>query len=136
MNASSLHWRPVLVGGFLAETILIVAVIPMRMVNIPESALTMFALIGSFIVFVPVAWKLCRPLARPILHGVLMGAFAAAIYLFLVAVHHMFDSNAPPVPLTYYVAHGLKLASGAAGGWLARRAAGPCALRIRLTPPD
>ena len=50
-----------------------------------------------------------------------MGAAAAAIYLLLQVGTALFVANAPAVPLMYYVAHALKLAGGATGGWLAER---------------
>ena len=74
MNTSSLRWGRILLGGFLAELLLIAAVIPMRALGSSEGAITVAAVAGSFVAFVPIAWWLARPLARPILHGVLMGA--------------------------------------------------------------
>lgn len=123
MATSSVRWGRVVLGGFVAEAILVVVVIPMRLAGSSENAITMVAVAGSFLVFVPVAWWLTRSLARPILHGALMGAAAAAIYLLLTVVGRLFVPDAPPAPLIYYVAHALKIAGGATGGWLARRSA-------------
>ena len=128
MTASALRWGRIVLGGFLAELILIVAIIPLQMAGGRESAITAAAVAGSYFVFVPVAWWLGRPLARPVLHGVLMGAAAAAIYTLLGVIGRFFVPDAPPTPAIYYVAHALKLAGGATGGWLAARqaaAAGP-----------
>jgi len=119
----SLRWGRIALGGFLAELILIFAVIPMRMAGSSEDAITVLAVGGSFLVFIPVAWWLGRSLARPILHGVLMGAFATVIYLVLQVVTTMFAPEPPEVPVIYYVGHALKLAGGAVGGWLAGRSA-------------
>jgi hypothetical protein len=121
MSARSLRWGRIVLGGFLAEVLLIVAVIPMRAAGAGETAITVLAVAGSFIVFLPVAWWLTRSVARPILHGALMGAAAAAIYMALSVVGQQLDPNAPAVPLIYYFAHALKLAGGATGGWLAGR---------------
>ncbi|SRR5258706_12931262 len=118
---TSLRWGRIVLGGFLAELILIVAVIPIRPAGGGETAVTVVAVAGSFIVFVPVAWALCRSLARPILHGALMGATAAAIYLLLSLIGKLFVPGAPPAPFIYYVAHVLKVSGGAVGGWLAQR---------------
>jgi len=101
---TSLRWGRIVLGGFLAELILIVAVIPIRPAGGGETAVTVVAVAGSFIVFVPVAWALCRSLARPILHGALMGATAAAIYLLLSLIGKLFVPGAPPAPFIYYVA--------------------------------
>jgi len=120
MAASSLRWGRIALGGFLAEVILIVVVIPMRVLGSSETAITVLAVAGSFLVFLPVARWLARPLARPVLHGVLMGAFAAGIYLVLQGLQQRFDPNAPQIPWIYYVGHALKLAGGAVGGWLAQ----------------
>ena len=75
------------------------------------------------VAFVPVAWWLGRRLARPILHGVLMGASAAALYTAMFFVGQLFDPTVPAMPSMYYVAPVLKLAGGALGGWLAERSA-------------
>jgi hypothetical protein len=121
MARSGIRWGRVLLGGLFAELILIAAVIPMRVLGSSETAITVLAVAGSFVVFIPVAWRLARALPNPVLHGVLMGAAAAAIYILLSVVGQLVDPNAPAAPLIYYVAHALKLAGGATGGWLARR---------------
>ena len=113
-----------MLGGFLAELLLIVAVIPLRAAGAGEGALTTLAVVGSFVAFVPVAWWLGRRLERPVLHGVLMGAFAAVVYTVLFFIGRMFNPTVPAMPLLYYVAHVMKLAGGAVGGWLVQRSAG------------
>jgi hypothetical protein len=121
MTASALRWGRILLGGFLAEVILIVVIIPLQATGSSESAIAAAAVAGSYFVFVPVAWWLGRSLARPVLHGVLMGVAAAALYTLLGIVGRFLVPDAPPTPLIYYVAHVLKLAGGATGGWLATR---------------
>ncbi len=120
-TSSSLRWGRIFLGGFLAELLLIAAVIPMRMAGSSEDAITVLAVGGSFLVFIPVAWWLGRSVARPIAHGVLMGAFATVIYLVLQVLATMFAPEPPTVPWFYYVGHALKLAGGATGGWFAAR---------------
>jgi hypothetical protein len=122
-GGGSLRWGRIALGGFLAELLLIVAVIPLQAAGGGESAVTTLAVAGSFVAFVPVAWWLGRRLPRPILHGVLMGAFAAAVYSALYVAGQMFDPAVPAMPPMYYVAHVMKLAGGALGGWLAQRSA-------------
>lgn len=124
MSTSSLRWGRIVLGGFIAELILIAAVIPMRALGSSESAITVLAVAGSFVVFVPVAWWLARPVGRPMLHGAMMGAAAAALYIAIGLVIGMFVPDAPPAPFIYYVAHALKIAGGTTGGWLARRSVG------------
>jgi hypothetical protein len=123
MEKASLRWGRIVLGGFLAELLLVVAVIPVRAAGGGEDAVTILAVVGSFVAFVPVAWWLGRRLTRPVLHGVLMGAFAAAVYTGAFFAGQMFDPTVPAMPLMYYVAHVMKLAGGAVGGWLAQRSA-------------
>lgn len=123
MTRTSLRWGRIALGGFLAEVLLIIAVVPVQAAGGGEGAITALAVAGSFIAFVPVSWWLGRQLPRPVLHGVLMGAFAAAIYTALYVVGQTFDPTVPPMPLLYYLAHVMKLAGGALGGWLAQRSA-------------
>src|SRR5687767_862517 len=104
MATSSLRWGRIVLGGLLAELLLIAAVIPLRMAGSSEAAITVLAVAGSFLVFVPVAWWLGRRLTRPLVHGVLMGAVAAALYMIVGALAQQFDPNAPPIPWVYYVA--------------------------------
>jgi hypothetical protein len=118
-----LRWGRIVLGGFLAELILIAFVIPINLAGGGERAITFVAVAGSYVVFVPVAWWLSRTLARPVLHGALMGAAAAAIYMLLAVGGRYFQPTAPPMPFIYYVAHVLKIAGGVTGGWLAQRSA-------------
>jgi hypothetical protein len=118
-----LRWGRIVLGGFLAELILIAFVIPINLAGGGERAITVVAVAGSYVVFVPVAWWLSRTLPRPILHGALMGAVAAALYIVLAVAGRQFNPTAPPMPFIYYVAHVLKIAGGVTGGWLAQRSA-------------
>jgi hypothetical protein len=123
MANSSLRWGRIVLGGFLAEVLLIIAVIPVYALQAGQTVLNIVAVAGSFAVFVPVAWWLGRTVTRPVLHGVLMGAFAAAAYMLMYLIGRQFDPSTPPMPSIYYVGHLLKLAGGAMGGWLSTRAA-------------
>ena len=121
------RWGRIVLGGFLAELVLFVPVIVANIAGGGERAITIIAVAGSYVVFVPVTWWMCRSLQRPLLHGALMGAAAAAIYTLLFLGGRYFQPDAPPMPFIYYVAHVLKIAGGATGGWLARRSAAPTA---------
>jgi hypothetical protein len=121
MATGSLRWGRIVGGGVLAECILIVLVIPMNMAGASQAAITKVAVAGSFLAFVPVAGWLGRSIARPVLHGVLMGLIAAVFYTVLAVVGRQFVADAPPTPFIYYVAHVLKLVGGGLGGWLAQR---------------
>lgn len=127
MTTTALRWGRIVLGGFLAELILIAFVIPINLAGGGERAITVVAVAGSYVVFVPVAWWLSRALPRPLLHGALMGAVAAALYIVLAVVGRQFNPTAPAMPFIYYVAHVLKIAGGVTGGWLAQRSAASAA---------
>lgn len=123
MAVSTLRWGRILLGGLLAELILMAAVVPVYAMGASDAVITAIGVGGSFVVFVPLAWWLGRSIERPVLHGVLMGVVAAAIYLGMSVIGRLVDPNAPAAPFIYYVGHALKLAGGALGGWLAHRSA-------------
>jgi hypothetical protein len=120
-HTASLHWGRIIGGGLLGELLLILMVIPLYAAASSDTVITWAAVLGSFVVFVPVAWWLTRLLPRRIRHGALMGAAAAAIYTLIGLASQFLVADAPAVPLIYYVGHALKLAGGATGGWLAQR---------------
>jgi hypothetical protein len=130
MASSSLRWGRIVLGGFLAELLLIIAVIPVYATGGSQSVITTVAVAGSLLAFIPVAWWLTRTTPRPVLHGALMGAAGATVYILLTVVGRQFDPNAPPAPWIYYVGHALKLAGGATGGWLASHATARAAAQV------
>jgi hypothetical protein len=124
-HTASLRWGRIIGGGLLGELLLILMVIPLYAAASSDTVITWAAVLGSFVVFVPVAWWLTRTLSRRVLHGVLMGTAAAVLYMLVGFASQLFVADAPAVPLIYYVGHVLKLAGGATGGWLAQRARQP-----------
>lgn len=124
MARSKLRWGRIVLGGLLAEFLLIVAVIPLQANEASQDTVTALALVGSFVALLLVAWWLGRACEQPVLHGILMGAAAAALYLGLQVLAELFAPEPPEIPLAYYFAHVLKLAGGAAGGWIAARSRG------------
>ena len=133
MPTLSLRWSRIVAGGVLGELLLIAALIPLYAAGSTDTAITGVGVAGSYVAFVPIAWWLARPLSRPVVHGVLMGAAAAAIYIAVSLGSSLFVADAPPVPPIYYLGHVLKLAGGATGGWLARRSATvPAGVAARL----
>jgi hypothetical protein len=51
--------------------------------------------------------------ARFVLHGRLIGGAAFAIFMAIYAVGRMFQPDAAPQPIAYWIAHALKFAGGA-----------------------
>ncbi len=108
-----IHWLRVVLGGFLAEVLVIVLVIPISL-KFGQEPLVYAAPIASLIsCFLFGFWVARRVESRFVLHGVLVGVVATLIYLALTL--------GKPAPLAYYVAHALKILGGAAGGFWAGR---------------
>jgi hypothetical protein len=111
--AEKMHWVRILIGGFLAEAGLILLVIPVA-IKWGQHPLLYLAPAGSLVLCFLFGFWVGRGLkSRFVVHGLLVGAVAIAIYLALTRLQ--------PEPWAYIVAHGLKLAGGASGGWLAGR---------------
>jgi putative membrane protein (TIGR04086 family) len=110
-----IRWGRILVGGLLAEVALILAIVPAGL-RLGETFLHYTAPPGSFITCFAAALWAARTDSRPVLHGMLVGAVAALIYVAL--------TRAQPEPAVYILAHLLKLAGGACGGWVAARRQG------------
>jgi len=109
----SIHWVRVLIGGFLAEVSLFVIVIPIYMLA-GQHVLLYVAPAGSLATcFVFAIWVGRRLESGFILHGCLVGVVAMLLY---VAV-----TRAQPEPVAYLIAHGLKIAGGAGGGFVGGR---------------
>ena len=112
MASGKIHWGRVLLGGFLVEVVLF-ALMPIftrlgdqvPLVAIPPSCLVMTFLFGL--------WAARGVGSRFVLHGFLVGAVAALIYIVLTI--------GQPLPLAYKISHGLKLLGGVAGGFAAER---------------
>ena len=113
MSIKRIHWGRILLGGLLAELALIIAIVPLGL-RLGESFLHYTAPPGSAITcFLGAFWVCRRVTSRFILHGTLVGVVAALIYIGL--------TRAQPEPFAYVVAHALKLAGGACGGFVAGR---------------
>ena len=117
MSIKRIHWGRILLGGLLAEVALIIAIVPLGL-RLGESFLHYTAPPGSAITcFLGALWVCRRVESRFSLHGTLVGVVAALIYVGL--------TRAQPEPLVYIVAHALKLAGGASGGFVAGRRRSP-----------
>jgi putative membrane protein (TIGR04086 family) len=113
MSNPRIHWIRIFFGGLLAEVALILAIVPLGL-RLGDNFLHYTAPPGSFIMcFLAALWVGRRIESRFILHGTLVGAVAALIYVAL--------TRAQPEPFAYIVAHVLKLVGGACGGFVAQR---------------
>ena len=113
MNSTTIHWGRILLGGLLAEVALILAIVPLGS-RFGDNFLHYTAPPGSFVMcFLGALWVCRRTESHFILQGTLVGVVAALIYIAL--------TRAQPEPLAYIVAHALKLAGGACGGFVAQR---------------
>ena len=110
----SIQWGRVLLAAFLMELVLIAIAVPLSLSGAGQVLVYVVppaALIATFVVTV---WLGRRIRAKFILHGVLIGIVGTLMYIGL--------TRAQPEAWQYWVAHGLKVFGGAAGGMvLARR---------------
>jgi putative membrane protein (TIGR04086 family) len=110
-----MRWGRILAGGFLAELALVIAVLPGFFLN-NQTLVIWIAVIGSPVTtFLAALWVARRLDSRFVLHGALAGAVAMLIYLALLAAAGQIQAQ-PPI---YWLAHGLKILGGAAGGAVA-----------------
>ena len=117
MSGTKIHWGRILLGGLLAEVALILAIVPLGL-RLGENFLHYTAPPGSFLTCLVGALWVCRRIeSHFILHGTLVGVVAALIYIAL--------TRARPEPFAYILAHALKLAGGACGGFVAERRRSP-----------
>ena len=126
MSSTTIHWGRILLGGLLAEVALILAIVPLGL-RLGDNFLRYSAPPGSFVMcFLGALWACRRIESHFILQGTLVGVVAVLVYIAL--------TRAQPEPFAYIVAHALKLAGGACGGWVAerRRLPSPPQTRSRL----
>lgn len=117
MSATRIHWGRILIGGLLAEVALILAIVPLGL-RLGDNFLHYAAPPGSFVMcFLGALWACRRIESHFIQHGTLVGVVAALIYVAL--------TRAQPEPFAYIVAHVLKLAGGACGGFVAQARRSP-----------
>jgi putative membrane protein (TIGR04086 family) len=112
--------------GLLTEAILIAIVVAGLSAGLSTGADTAIAVVGSFLLPLLFAIVLGRRLqARFVLHGILIGAAAFAIFMTLNVAGRMFQRDAPAQPPAYWMAHALKFVGGAPGGAIASKCSPP-----------
>jgi len=112
MSGTTIRWGRILLGGLLAEVALILAIVPLGL-HLGGNFLLYTAPPGSFVTcFLGALWVCRRVGSHFILHGTLVGVVAVLLYVAL--------TRAQPEPFAYILAHALKLAGGACGGFVAQ----------------
>ncbi len=123
---AAIRWRRVVLAGFLAEVALIVVAVPLFFLPNAATVLNLVIPPASFVVLIGFGWWAARGAQRShVLNGALAGLAGVVLYIALVmsasAIGHR-DIWASFTP-AYMLAHALKIAGGAVGGWLAGRRA-------------
>ena len=120
-----MNWTRALVGGLLAELLVLVLIAPVALgvgldslgdpANVPP-LLGYGIVVASFIApLIVTQWVTKRVPTRLVLHGALVGFTAFAIYMIPMTVS---GEAQPPI---YWVAHAAKLLGGLTGGFVATR---------------
>jgi putative membrane protein (TIGR04086 family) len=110
-----MRWGRAIAGGIIAELMLIVVVIPGAVMG-SETVVTWSAVFAAPVTtFLGALWVTRRLESRLVLHGALVGVIATVIYLVPILAGGI---TQPPA---YWVAHGLKILGGVAGGMFAAR---------------
>jgi putative membrane protein (TIGR04086 family) len=120
----AIRWVRVLLAGFLAEVALVAVAVPLYFTPNAQAALNWGIPPASFVVLIPFGWWAARGAPRSqVLNGFLAGLAGVLLYLCLVVVGSAVAHTDPMASMTppYLLAHALKLAGGALGGWLAGR---------------
>lgn len=129
MNAfRDIHWKRILVAGFMAEAaifaIFFLLLLVATLAGVPDIARPgstldyIDAIAASFaMVFLATLWVGKRIESRFVLHGVLIGVLGVVLFGIVILAG---TGTLAQHPL-YFVAHGLKVIGGVAGGLVARR---------------
>jgi hypothetical protein len=113
-------WGRVILYGVLTEVFLMIIFVAGLVIGVIAAGNTMVALVGSFVLPLLFAVILGRRLdARFGVHGVLIGAVAFALFMTMNLIGRLFQPDAPPQPVAYWIAHALKFIGGGIGGAIA-----------------
>lgn len=123
----NVRWGWIVLAGFVAEVLGFVVLMGIRVLHgVGPLALDPLSAVGNaafllelFLVFALFAWWVARG-ARALVfsNGLLVGVAAVLIY---EIVARGSGQSMPPLSAAYLLAHAVKIAGGAAGGWLAAR---------------
>jgi hypothetical protein len=126
--APKLRWLRALVAAIVAEVALICVAIPVYSSMPQADATALLSLIvppASFVVFVAAGYWSAKPVpAAGLMQGALTGLIAVVAYIALGFVASLFvagTSVTDGFTPAYLLAHALKIAGGAVGGWWVSR---------------
>ena len=132
--APRLRWGRAVLAAIVAEVALICVAIPVYSSMPQADATSLLSLVVppvSFVVFVGAGYWSAKPVpAAGWLQGALAGLIAVVAYIALGVVASLFvagTSVTDGFTPAYLLAHALKIAGGAAGGWWVSRKAVPAA---------
>lgn len=109
----NIRWGWILFGGFLAEFAIFVIVIPLSLLAGQKSLLYSAPPASFLAAFMFGIWVARKTPERPVLHGALVGASSAVIYVGI--------GLGQPEPIAYVIAHVLKVLGGCVGGFVVSR---------------
>jgi hypothetical protein len=121
-----MNWMRAIVGGILAELLLVVVLMPVVFLfydfetlqnpdNLPF-AIAFLIVAGSFVMpALLTQWVAKRASSRLVLHGLIVGFTAFVVY---VTPMLLAGEDQPPL---YWIAHAMKILGGLTGGYIAAR---------------
>jgi len=123
VSSTRLRWGRIVAGAFLLEVVLIAVLIPPMQIFGLEKVIP-FVSPAVFLLGFGVAWWILRKVPhRAVMHGMLIGIVATAIYLLLALANPDGISSiiAAYGPFTFIVGNGLRILGCAAGGYVVGR---------------
>jgi hypothetical protein len=132
--APRLRWGRAAIAAILAEAVLICIAIPVYASMTEADATSLLGTVvppASFVIFIAAGYWSAKPVpGAASLQGALAGIVAVVAYITLGFVASLFvagTSVTDGFTPAYLVAHVLKIAGGAIGGWIVSRKASPAA---------
>ena len=125
-----MRWLRAILGGFLAEMLVLVLILPVAYAagydlssgdpsSVPP-ALNTAIVIASFVApLLLTQWVTKKVMSQFVLHGFLVGFTAFTIYMIPMVL------SGAAQPLVYWIAHAMKILGGVTGGYVAARRRAP-----------
>ena len=118
---TKLQWGRIVAGAFLVEVALIIVFVPL-LLSFDVATITPFLDVGVFVFGFVITWWLAKKVrAHPLLHGVLIGLLATALYVAMCAVQPGGIASIVAMygPVQFFIGNALRIAGCAAGGFAA-----------------